>query len=127
MAFGAADLFILRTAHAQAEFRKKEIELASRQQAALPQPKELTRAKPSGPALPLATIYGIYGLWLDKRSFGFPESGPAPRYLLALIKNTDDDDPEKPDYLYRLAELYAAKHTWLDFSARNLDQKILEA
>ena len=47
--------------------------------------------------------------------------------LKRLIDNTADNDPEKPELLYRMAELYAEQEHYYNFRARDLDQKIFEA
>lgn len=44
-----------------------------------------------------------------------------------LLRVTDDGDPQKPDFYFRLAELYAEKQRYFDFQARGLDQKIYDA
>ena len=43
-----------------------------------------------------------------------------------LIQVTSDDDPQKPDFLFRLGELYAEKQKFNFNQARALDQKIYE-
>src|SRR5579863_113836 len=43
-----------------------------------------------------------------------------------LIQVTGDDDPQKPDFLFRLGELYAEKQQYNFNKARGLDQKIYE-
>jgi tetratricopeptide (TPR) repeat protein len=43
-----------------------------------------------------------------------------------LIQVTQDDDPQKPDFMFRLGELYAEKQRFLFNQARALDQKIYE-
>ena len=43
-----------------------------------------------------------------------------------LIQVTGDDDPQKPDFLFRLGELYAEKQHFFFGKARALDQKIYE-
>lgn len=43
---------------------------------------------------------------------------------IALIQETDADDPERPDLLFRLAELYAQKQRYLRFQAMELYSKI---
>ncbi len=43
-----------------------------------------------------------------------------------LIQVTPDDDPQKPDFLFRLGELYAEKQHYYFGKARALDQKIYE-
>lgn len=49
------------------------------------------------------------------------------KVLQRLIDNTTDDDPEKPDYYFRMAELYAEMERYYNFRARDLDQKIFDA
>jgi TolA-binding protein len=44
-----------------------------------------------------------------------------------LISVTQDDDPQKPDFHFRLAELYAEKQRFYFSAARGLDQKIFDA
>jgi len=43
-----------------------------------------------------------------------------------LITVTADDDPQKPDFMFRLGELYADKQRYNFSQARALDQKIFE-
>jgi tetratricopeptide (TPR) repeat protein len=43
-----------------------------------------------------------------------------------LIQVTGDDDPQKPDFLFRLGELYSEKQHYNFNKARALDQKIYE-
>jgi tetratricopeptide (TPR) repeat protein len=43
-----------------------------------------------------------------------------------LIQVTGDDDPQKPDFLFRLGELYAEKEHYYFNKARSLDEKIYE-
>jgi len=47
--------------------------------------------------------------------------------LKRLIKVTDEDDPEYPDYFFRLAEHYREKQTQYMFRARELDEKIYQS
>src|SRR5450432_564467 len=44
-----------------------------------------------------------------------------------LIAVTQDDDPQKPDFHFRLAELYAEKQRFNFSAAHQLDQKIFDA
>src|ERR1041385_867702 len=44
-----------------------------------------------------------------------------------LISITPDTDPEKPDFIFRLAELYNEKRSYYNFRARELDEKIFVA
>ena len=47
--------------------------------------------------------------------------------MTGLIKVTDDGDPQKADFWFRIAELYADKQRFYQFQARSLDQKIFDA
>jgi TolA-binding protein len=47
--------------------------------------------------------------------------------MKALVAITQDDDPQKPDFLFRLAELYAENQRFYFDRAHELDQKIFEA
>jgi tetratricopeptide (TPR) repeat protein len=47
--------------------------------------------------------------------------------LLRLIAATDEKDPDKPDYLFRLAEHYRENKTHFMFQARQLDETIFNA
>jgi TolA-binding protein len=49
------------------------------------------------------------------------------REYIALIRDTDADDPERPDLLFRLAELYAQKQRHLRFQGMELHSKIYKA
>ena len=44
-----------------------------------------------------------------------------------LIQVTPDDDPQKPDFYFRLGELFAEKQRFFFSQARGLDQKIFDA
>jgi tetratricopeptide (TPR) repeat protein len=44
-----------------------------------------------------------------------------------LIQVTPDDDPQKPDFFFRLGELFAEKQRFYFQQARGLDQKIFDA
>ncbi len=44
-----------------------------------------------------------------------------------LIQVTPDDDPQKPDFYFRLGELFAEKQRFYFSQARGLDQKIFDA
>jgi tetratricopeptide (TPR) repeat protein len=44
-----------------------------------------------------------------------------------LLQVTPDDDPQKPDFWFRLAELYSEKQRFFFAQARQLDQKIFDA
>ena len=44
-----------------------------------------------------------------------------------LLKVTEDDDPQKADFHFRIAELYDEQQRYNSFQARSLDQKIFDA
>ena len=44
-----------------------------------------------------------------------------------LITVTPDDDPQKPDFFFRLGELFAEKQRFYFSQAHALDQKIFDA
>jgi tetratricopeptide (TPR) repeat protein len=48
-------------------------------------------------------------------------------YLQSLIKLASPDDPQLPDYLFRLGELLAEKYRYWDHRARALDEAIFRA
>src|SRR5262245_62380257 len=49
------------------------------------------------------------------------------KVLQRLIDITNESDPEKPDLLYRMAELYAEQTRYYNFKARELDEKVFQA
>ena len=46
--------------------------------------------------------------------------------MRALVQVTTDDDPQKPDFFFRLGELYVEKQRYFFDQAHALDQKIFE-
>ncbi len=112
-----------QAAHADAKFKKKEIEVAGGQQTALTKPVEPVKEqkKQTGPTL---TVDQFVGQQRDKIN---QITDKQINYMAQLIKTAPDDDPQKPDYLFRLGELYAEKQRFLNFNARSLDQKVFEA
>jgi tetratricopeptide (TPR) repeat protein len=49
------------------------------------------------------------------------------KVLQRLIDATSESDPEKPDLLFRMAELYAEQERYYNFRARDLDEKVFDA
>jgi TolA-binding protein len=47
--------------------------------------------------------------------------------MKGLLLATPDDDPQKADFWFRIAELYSDKQRFFNFQARSLDQKIFDA
>src|SRR4051812_1418 len=48
------------------------------------------------------------------------------KVLQRLIDATSEGDPEKPDLLFRMAELYAEQERYYNFRARDLDEKVFD-
>jgi TolA-binding protein len=44
-----------------------------------------------------------------------------------LIDRTEDSNPDKPELMYRLAELYNENRQYFNFRARSLDEKVFQA
>ena len=47
--------------------------------------------------------------------------------MRSLVRITPDDDPQKPDFLFRMGELYAEHRRFYGHQARALDQRIFDA
>jgi tetratricopeptide (TPR) repeat protein len=121
--FLAATAFGAQTAHAQAKFKKKEIEVTGGLQTQLTKPKEPPKeqAAKTGPVLTVEAFVGGQQkkiVQITKKQI---------LYMQELIRNAPEDDPQKPDYYFRLGELLADTQRYFGFQARSLDQKIFEA
>jgi len=119
----AATAFGVQAAHAQAKFKKKEIEVSGGQQTQLTKPKEPPKeqTKQTGPVLTVEAFVGGQ----QKKIVQITKKQIV--YMQDLIRNATEDDPQKPDYYFRLAELLADTQRYFGFQARSLDQKIYEA
>jgi tetratricopeptide (TPR) repeat protein len=122
-AFCAAGAFGAQAARAEAKFKKKEIEVTSGQQTELTKPKEPVKEKKeqTGPTL---TVDAFVGQQRDKIN---KITDKQIKYMLDLIRNSSEDDQQKPDYYFRLGELLAEKQRNYTMDARSQDQKIFEA
>src|SRR5664279_4189384 len=122
-AFCAAGAFGAQAARAEAKFQKKEIEVTSGQQTDLTKPKEPVKEKKeqTGPTL---TVDAFVGQQRDKIN---KITDKQIKYMLDLIRNSSEDDSQKPDYYFRLGELLAEKQRNYTMDARAQDQKIFEA
>jgi tetratricopeptide (TPR) repeat protein len=122
-AFCAAGAFGAQAARAEAKFKKKEIEVTSGQQTELTKPKEPVKEKKeqTGPTL---TVDAFVGQQRDKIN---KITDKQIKYMLDLIRNSSEDDQQKPDYFFRLGELLAEKQRNYTMDARALDQKIFDA
>jgi tetratricopeptide (TPR) repeat protein len=123
VAFFVSTAFGAQVAQAQAKFKKKEIEVTGGQQTQLTKPKEPVKEqqKQTGPILTVEAFVGGQQkkiVQITKKQI---------QYMQELIRNASDDDPQKPDYYFRLAELLADTQRYFGFQARSLDQKIYEA
>ena len=122
-AFCAAGAFGAQAARAEAKFKKKEIEVTSGQQTELTKPKEPVKEKKeqTGPTL---TVDAFVGQQRDKIN---KITDKQIKYMLDLIRNSSEDEQQKPDYFFRLGELLAEKQRNYTMEARALDQKIFDA
>jgi len=72
--------------------------------------KPSERVKPIEPAKPVShqpAVTADQVLMIEERVDPIRQEQEA--ILLGLIRDTPDDDPDKPDYLFRLAEHYASQ------------------
>ena len=122
-AFCTVTAYGAQVAHAEAKYKKKEIEVSGGAQTELTKPKEPVKEqqKQTGPTL---TVDAFVGQQRDKIN---KITDKQIKYMAALIGNSTEDDPQKPDYYFRLGELLADKQRNISFEARGLDQKIFEA
>jgi tetratricopeptide (TPR) repeat protein len=125
----AATAFIAQTADAaeaqgQAKYKKKEIEVSGGQQTVLTKPKEPAKEQAQKQTGPVLTVEAFVGgqqkkiVQITKKQI---------EYMRKLIETSAADDPQKPDYYFRLGELLADTQRYFGFQARSLDQKIYEA
>ena len=108
---------------AEAKYRKKEIEVSAGTQTELTKPKEPTKEQKAQTG-PVLTVDAFVGQQRDKIN---KITDKQIKYMLDLVRNSANDDPQKPDYYFRLGELFADKQRNFRFEARGLDQKIYEA
>ncbi len=122
-AFLAAATFAATSAQAEARFKKKEVEVTEGTQTELTRPKEPPKEqkKETGPVLTVDAFEG------QQRNKINAITDKQIRYMYDLVENSSNDDPQKPDYMFRLGELFADKERYLTFNARALDEKIYEA
>ena len=122
-AFCTVSAYGTQAAHSEAKYKKKEIEVSGGAQTELTKPKEPEKQqqKQTGPTL---TVDAFVGQQRDKIN---KITDKQIKYMAALIGNSTEDDPQKPDYYFRLGELLADKQRNISFEARGLDQKVFEA
>jgi tetratricopeptide (TPR) repeat protein len=108
-------------AQGQAKYTKKEIEVQGVPQTQLTKPVLPTKdKKESGPI--------AYEEFVGQRQEKIQKLNQAQiEKYQRLLRVTDDDDPQKADFHFRIAELYAEQQRYNSFQARSLDQKIFDA
>ncbi len=124
VAFFTSTAFGVGVAHAQAKFKKKEIEVTGGAQTELTKPKEPAKDQAQKQTGPTLTVEAFVGQQRDKIA---KITDKQIKYMQDLLRTAADDDPQKPDYYFRLGELYAERQRDLGFQARGLDQKVFEA
>jgi tetratricopeptide (TPR) repeat protein len=103
-----------------AKYNKKESEIQATQ-TALTKP---TQRKADDKHAPTITADDIFqGVGSQVKSITDAQI----KTLQRLIDVTNDQDPEKPDLMFRMAELYAEQEHFYNFKARDIDQKVYEA
>ncbi len=110
-------------AQGQAKYTKREIEVQGVPQTELTKPVMPSKdaKKSSGPEMTLDEFVGQRQDKIQKLNQVAIEK------FQRLLRVTDDDDPQKADYHFRIAELYSEQQRYYSFQARSLDQKIFEA
>src|SRR6476659_5233762 len=93
-------LLLLGVAHADARYSRKQPAIVM-PVAKATKPKVVVVAKP-------LTADEAFAFEADKQPIKQQQEG----LLLKLIRDTPDDDADKPDYLFRLAELYAGQQRY---------------
>ena len=121
-AAGRADEQTTPSNSGKARYQKQEKEIQGAQQTNLTKPAAPPpQQKETGPTITVD-------------QFIFQKQGEIQKLVDAqiikmrrLIQVTQDDDPQKPDFHFRLAELYAEKQRYYFSAAHGLDQKIFDA
>jgi TolA-binding protein len=83
-----------------------------------PPPKQ---EKQTGPTIPLEEFLGKKNEAIQKIT------DQQISQMQRLIRVTEDDDPQKADFYFRLAELYADKQRYYFFQEHSLDQKVFDS
>jgi tetratricopeptide (TPR) repeat protein len=107
-------------AGAAGKYTKKEAEITANQ-TSLTKPVQHTKDEKKKPTITADDVFGGVGEKVKS------VTDQQIRVLQRLIDNTNDTDPEKPDLLFRMAELYNEQYRYYDFRARELDEKIFNA
>ncbi len=110
----------LPNALAIGKFTKKEDTVVA-SQTALTKPVQKAEREKKKPDLTASDVFAGQGEALKS------VTDSQIKLLQKLVEATDDNDPEKPDILFRMAELYAEQERYYSFRARELDEKVFEA
>ncbi len=105
---------------AAAKFTKKEAEIQANQ-TTLTKPPERKKETKTAPTITANDVF--QGTGEQRKSITDAQI----KTLQRLIDVTGDDDPDKPDFLFRMAELYAEQQQYYNFRARELDQQVFAA
>ncbi|MCS6914798.1 MAG: tetratricopeptide repeat protein [Myxococcales bacterium] len=119
-ALGAALLLSAVPLSAAGRYTKKEDTVIATQ-TALTKPTQRPERDKKKPDLTAADVFAGQGEALKA------VTDSQIKVLQRLIDVTNDNDPEKPDLLFRMAELYAEQQRYYNFRARDLDEKIFQA
>ncbi|MSP59380.1 MAG: tetratricopeptide repeat protein [Myxococcales bacterium] len=123
---GATAALVFSTAAQAVPKHTKQESTVEAKQSELTKPSQRKEEK-SRPTLQAQDVFGGIGEKLKA------VTDSQIKVLQKLIDNTSDDavdekgNPEKPDYLFRMAELFAEQEHYYNFRARELDQKIFDA
>ena len=114
--------FTLASSYAGAagKYTKKESEIVATQ-TALTKPVQKAKDEKKRPTITADDVFG--GVGEKVKSITDVQINKYKR----LIDVTNDNDPEKPDLLFRLAELYNEQYRYYDFRAREIDEKVFNA
>jgi tetratricopeptide (TPR) repeat protein len=107
-------------AGAAGKYTKKESEIQATQ-TALTKPVQHTKDEKKKPTITADDVFGGVGEKVKS------VTDQQIKVLRRLIDNTNDSDPEKPDLLFRMAELYNEQYRYYDFRAREIDEKVFNA
>jgi tetratricopeptide (TPR) repeat protein len=111
--------FALSSSHARAagKYTKQEATIQATQ-TAITKPTQHKTDERKKPSITAEDVFGGVGEKVKS------VTDQQIKVLARLIDNTNDSDPEKPDLLFRMAELYNEQYRYYDFRARELDEKI---
>ena len=101
VAFFASTAVGAQVAQAEAKYRKKEIEVSGGAQTELTKPKEPVKEQAKKQTGPTLTVEAFTG---QQRGKIARITDKQIKYMQALLRTATDDDPQKPDYYFRLIQ-----------------------